>query len=90
MHLIVLLGDVDQAEAHFDLFGDSFNFGTRNVHCLRLIYHGHGNRFGQTRRYSYVMYVKWKLVSDSLEIVLVLAQDRCMICTEGTIILEIS
>jgi hypothetical protein len=31
MHLIVLLGDVDQAEAHFDLFGDSFNFGARKV-----------------------------------------------------------
>jgi hypothetical protein len=27
-HLIVL-GHVDQAEAHFDLFGDSFSLGTR-------------------------------------------------------------
>jgi hypothetical protein len=29
MHLIALLGDVDQVEAHFDLFGDSFNLSER-------------------------------------------------------------
>jgi hypothetical protein len=28
-HLIVLQGDVDQAEAHFDPFGDSFNIDAR-------------------------------------------------------------
>jgi hypothetical protein len=28
-HLIVLLGDVNQVEAHFDSFGDSFNSGAR-------------------------------------------------------------
>jgi hypothetical protein len=27
--LIVLLGDVNQMEAHFDSFGDSFNSGAR-------------------------------------------------------------
>jgi hypothetical protein len=27
VHLIVLLGDVDKANAHFDPFGDSFNLG---------------------------------------------------------------
>jgi hypothetical protein len=48
MHLIVLLGDVDQAEAHFDLFGDSFNFGAGKVHGLRLMYDGPRNRFGHT------------------------------------------
>jgi hypothetical protein len=31
----------------------------------------------------------WNLVSVHLEIVLVLEQDRCMICTERTIISEI-
>jgi hypothetical protein len=31
------------------------------------------------------MYVKWKLVSVRLEIVLVSAQDRCTVCTERTI-----
>jgi hypothetical protein len=30
------------------------------------------------------MYVKWKLVSVHLEIVLVSAQDRCMVCAECT------
>jgi hypothetical protein len=52
---------VDQAEAHFDLVGDSFNFSARKVHGLCLMYHGPGNHFGHTRWYSYVMYVKWKL-----------------------------
>jgi hypothetical protein len=36
---------VDQAKAHFDLFGDSSYFGTRKVHDLRRMYHGLGNRF---------------------------------------------
>jgi hypothetical protein len=89
MHLIVLLGEVDKAKAHFDLFGDSFNFGARMVHSLRQMYHGHGNRFGHTQWYTYVMYVKWKLVSVCLEIVLVLAQDRCTVCIKGTIGLKI-
>jgi hypothetical protein len=35
------------------------------------------------------MYVKWKLVSVCLEIVLVLAQDRCTVCAKHTIGLEI-
>jgi hypothetical protein len=64
---------VDQATVHFDPFGDSYNFGGRKVHGSRGMYHGHGNRFGHTRWYSYVMYVKWKLVSVCLDIVLVLA-----------------
>jgi hypothetical protein len=48
------------------------------------MYHGHGNRFGHTRWYSYLTCVKWKLVLVRLEIVLVSAQDRCMVCTECT------
>jgi hypothetical protein len=31
------------------------------------------------------MYVKWKLVSLRLEIVLATTQDRCPVCTERTI-----
>jgi hypothetical protein len=89
MHLIVLLCDVEQVEADFDLFGESFNLGARKDHDLRLMYHGHGNRFGHTRWYSYVMYDKWKLVSVCLEIVLVSAQDSCTVCVELTIALEI-
>jgi hypothetical protein len=41
------------------------------VYGLRPMYHGHGNHFGHTQSYSHVMYVKWKLVSVRLEIVLV-------------------
>ena len=29
--------------------------------------------------------IKWKLVSVLLEIVLILTQDRCMVCVEHTI-----
>ena len=35
------------------------------------------------------MRLKWKLVSAHLEIVLILTQDRCMVCAECTIDLEI-
>jgi cytochrome b len=89
MHLIVLLGDVDQAEARFDPFGDSFNIGARKVHSLRRMYHKHGNRFGHNRWYSYVMYVKWKLVLVHLVVVLASAQDRCTVSVECTIGLKI-
>jgi hypothetical protein len=57
-HLIVLLGEVAQAEALFDLFRDSFNFGARKVNGLRRMSHGHGIRFGHTRWYSDIMHVK--------------------------------
>jgi hypothetical protein len=53
------------------------------------MYHGHGNHFGHTQWYTYVMYVKWKLVSVCLEIVLVSSQDRCTVCAKGIIGLEI-
>jgi hypothetical protein len=36
-----------------------------------------------------VMYVKWKLVSVHLEIVLVLGHDRFTVCAECTIAMEI-
>jgi hypothetical protein len=73
----------------FDLFGDSLNFGTGKVHGLRRRYHEHGNIIQHTRWYSYVMYVKWKLVSVCLDIVLVSAQDRCTVCAERSIGMEI-
>jgi hypothetical protein len=59
------------------------------VHGLRRMYQGQGNGFGHTEWYSKVMYVKWKLVSVNLEIVLVSTQDRCTVCTERTIGSEI-
>jgi hypothetical protein len=50
------------------------------VHGLRRTYHGHGNNFGHTQWNSYVMWVKWKLVSVRLEIVLISMHDRCTFC----------
>jgi hypothetical protein len=42
------------------------------------------NNFRRTRLSSYMMCVKWKLVSVPLEIVLISTLDRCMVCTERT------
>jgi hypothetical protein len=44
---------------------------------------------GSTGWNSYVMWVKWKLISVYLEIVLISMHDRCMVCTKRTIGLEI-
>jgi hypothetical protein len=41
--------------------------------------------FGRTRWYTYVMRLKWFLVSVHLEIVLIMTQDRCTVCAERTI-----
>jgi hypothetical protein len=49
---------VDQAEALFDPFGESFDIGARKMHGSRQMFHGNENRFGYTRWYSYVMYVE--------------------------------
>jgi hypothetical protein len=73
---------VDQAEAHFDPFGDSFNFGARKVQQA-------WKSLWDTRLYSCVMYVKWMLVLVCLEIVLASAQDRCMVCAECTTVMEV-
>ena len=45
---------------------------------------------GTPEWYTKVMYVKWKLVSVRFEIVLVLAQDRCMVCADYTLGKEIA
>jgi hypothetical protein len=86
---MLLLRDVDHVETCFDAIGDSFNIDPRKVHDLRWMCHGHGNRFGHTQWYYYVMYVKWKLVLVRLGIVLVSVQDMYMVCAKCTIGLEI-
>ena len=60
-----------------------------SVHGLRQTYHRLRNRFGRTRCYSKVMRLKWELDSVSLEIELILTQDRCTVCAERTIGSEI-
>jgi hypothetical protein len=52
---------------------------------LRQTYHRLRNCFGCTRFYSWVTRLKWKLVSVRLETMLVLVQDRCMVCVKCTI-----
>jgi hypothetical protein len=80
VHLMKLLGNMGQVEAHFSPFGDYVNLGARYVHGLHQMYHRLGNEFGHTRWYSYVMWVKCKIISIHLEIVLISMQDRCTVC----------
>jgi hypothetical protein len=53
------------------------------------MYHRLRNCFERTRWYSNVMRLRGKLVSFILEIVLILMQDRCTICANRTIGMEI-
>jgi hypothetical protein len=59
------------------------------VHGLRQTYHSLRNHFGLIQWYSWVTRLKWKLDSVQLEIVLILTQDGCMVCTGRTIGLKI-
>ena len=49
------------------------------------MYHRLRNRFRRTRWISKVTLVTWNLVLVYLETVLVLMQDRCMVCAKCTI-----
>ena len=51
---------------------------------MHQMYHRLRNQFGRTRWYSKVTRLKWKLDSVYLEIVLILTQDRCMVCAKHT------
>jgi hypothetical protein len=53
------------------------------------MYHRLRNHFGHIRWNSQVTWLKCKLVSVCLEIVLALVQDRCTVCTKRTIGSEI-
>jgi hypothetical protein len=89
MHPMELLDDKAQVEARFGLFGDSANLDARYMHGLHRTYHRHRNRFRCTLWYSKVMRLNRKGILVRLEIVLILTQDRCMVCTEHTIGSEI-
>jgi hypothetical protein len=89
MHLMKLLDDEAQLEAHFGLYGDSANLAARSVHSLHRTYHRLRNHFRCTQWYSEVMRLKRKLISVHLERLLILMEDRCMVCTEHTIGSEI-
>jgi hypothetical protein len=84
-HPMELLGDVAHLGSCFGTFRDGVSVGAREVHGLCQTYHRLRNCFGRTHWYSYVMRLKWKLVSFHLGIVLILTQDRCTVCVERTI-----
>jgi hypothetical protein len=56
---------------------------------LHQTYHWLKNCFECTEWSSWVMRLKWKLISVRLEIVLVTVQDRCTVCTKCTVASEI-
>ena len=89
MHPMELLDDVCHMESRFGLFRRSVSIGARYVHGLCLMHQSLRNHFGSTCRY-FVKRLNWKLGLICLEIVLILMRDRCMICKEHTICLEIN
>jgi hypothetical protein len=84
-----LIGDVDYVECHFGPFGDSVSVDAIQVHGLHQMYHRLINHFGCTRWYSEVRRLNWKLDLVHLWIVLTMMQDRCIVCVERIIGLEI-
>ena len=88
---MVLLGNGAQVEARFGLFGDSFNLDARyigaqfawNVPYARKSIWTHPMELLDDMCYR-------NLSSVCLEIMLILMQDRCMLCMEHTICLEIN
>ena len=81
MELLVHVGHV---ECHIDPIVHGVRVGAKLVHGLRQTYHRLINHFGRTRWYSQVMRLRCKLDAVYLEIVLILTQDRCMVCAEHT------
>jgi hypothetical protein len=77
-----LLGDVGHIESCFGPFGGSVSVGARLMHYLHQMYHRLKIHFGRTRWYSKIIRLKWKFNLVHLEIVLILTQDRSMICNE--------
>jgi hypothetical protein len=55
------------------------------VHGLHRMYNGHGNLFRHTRWYFLLTLVEGKLILVRLKIVLILRQDRCLVCAKCTI-----
>ena len=84
-----LLDDVCHKESRFGLFRNNVSFSARYVHGLRLIHHSLKTILKAPVGTS-VMRLTWKLGLICLGIVLILLQDRCMICKEHTIFLEIN
>jgi hypothetical protein len=84
-----LVSDMGHMESRFSPFGDSVSVSARQVHGLHRTYHRHRNRFGRTRWDSLVTWLKWKLGSVHLGIVLLLMHDWCTVCVKRTVGSEI-
>jgi hypothetical protein len=84
-----LVSDLGRVESRFSPFGDSVSVSARLVHGLHRTYHRHRNRFGRTRWDSLVTWLKWKLGSVRLEIVLLLMHNWCTVCVKCTVGSEI-
>ena len=78
---MILLGDEAQLEARFGLFGDSANLDARSVHGLRQTYHSLRNHLGRTPIELLGDVGQVESRSVYLEMVFVLVQERCMVCT---------
>jgi hypothetical protein len=64
------------------MFRDSVNLSATYMHGSRQTYYRLENHFGRTQWYSYMKWVKWKPIAVHLEVVLILMQDRYMVCSE--------
>ena len=89
MHPMELLDDVCHMESRFGPFRSNVSFGARYVHGLRLMHHSPVIHFGSTCWYfgeGAQVEARFDLFGDRL----ILMQDRCMICKEHSICLEIN
>jgi hypothetical protein len=80
-----LFGDMGHGESCFGLFGDGVSIGARRGHGLCQTYPRLGNRFGQSRWNSLVMWLLGSLVSVHPMMVSVSEQERCTVCAKRTI-----
>jgi hypothetical protein len=76
-------------EAQFGTFGHSATLDARLVLGLRRMCRRLGNSIAGTQWNSSVTWVMWNHILIYFETVLASAQDRCMVCTERTIGIEI-
>jgi hypothetical protein len=89
MHPMVLLGDEAQVDARFGPFGDSANLGARLVHGFMLnIPQAQKSFWTHTIDHLGDVFM-WNLILVCLETVLVSVQDRCTVCANHSIALEI-
>jgi hypothetical protein len=82
---MVLLGDEAELEARFGPFGDIAYLDARQVRSLRRTYHRFGKSFWTHPMVLLGDVGHLEPLLKSLEIVLILTQDRCTVCPKHTI-----